>query len=302
MAFGERPTNVRSAAYRDEMKDSESRWPDFVIIGTMKSGSTTLFRWLDSHPRVRMPAVKEPNMFCDGRAWGARERRYLGLFRDIPGDLLTGEASVRYTDPAVAPVTALRMRRLMPQARLVCILRHPVARMKSHYRHEVQRGREKCDFVSATSRFDNSYVRRSCYGLALDPWIAMYPPSQLHVTTYEDMFGGESGWERLLQFLDLEPIERPDDRYNVTGDKQAFSPVMSLLWRTGIAQKSGLAPASVRGLARRALLHDETSPKVERLLESVTRPASPAVLDLLETEVAHLVGRLPDFRPWQLTP
>ena len=69
----------------------EGRFPDFIIVGAMKAGTTTLFRRLGSHPDTRLPAVKEPQFFTVDSHYRQGPASYAALF---PSAGMTGEASV----------------------------------------------------------------------------------------------------------------------------------------------------------------------------------------------------------------
>src|SRR3954453_4619773 len=83
---------------------TEARRPDFFIVGAPKSGTTSLYDWLDGHSQVYMSPVKEPFYFCGDVQGGLRrlysypadEVRYLELFADARTDQMSGEASTRY--------------------------------------------------------------------------------------------------------------------------------------------------------------------------------------------------------------
>lgn len=265
----------------------------------MKSGTTTLFRWLEQHPQVRLPAVKEPDFFSDDVAWGRGIDWYADHFRSVPEGLHTGEASVSYTDPRWAPVAARRLHETVPDARLVCVLRHPVERMRSHYRHEVQRGRERRDFVDAVSDVRSAYVLRSCYASALRPWVETAPPAQLHVVHFESVFADASEWDRLTDFLGLSRVPRPTSAHNVTADKSGFSPAMRVLWDRGLVQRLPRPPRLLRPLARRMLLRN---PDAASALNDSARTGVPgAVMDVLHREATELEALVPALRAdWDL--
>jgi Sulfotransferase domain len=230
------------------------RLPDFVVIGVMKAGSTTLFRWLDEHPGVRMPADKEPEFFADDRAWRRGPEWYASLFAGIPAHLTTGEASVAYADPRTAGVVVPRLQQTLPDARLVCLLRDPVARLRSHYRHEVLRGRESRTLPDALTDAESPYVRRSSYGRVLRPWLDAATGPRLHVATAEELFTDESAWSDLLRHLDLAPMPVPHSVHNATEGKAGFSPLMRRLWDAGVIDRLPRPRRPARDLARRLLL------------------------------------------------
>jgi hypothetical protein len=273
------------------------RHPDFVIIGTMKSGTTTLHRWLDAHPCVAMPANKEPNYFINDRAWHRGPASYTHVFSVIPAQKRTGEASVAYTDPVFAERAADRLESMLPAARLVCLLREPESRLRSHYRHEVLRGREVQSFQVAVSRSDNAYVRRSSYRRALDPWLRGRTAERLLVVTSEELFTGERTWHQVLDHLGLDLVAVDASAHNVTATKPAFTPTMRRLWDAGLVERMPRPPAPVRRLVRPLLLRSQNA--VADLLTTAEHPLPTRVSDLLAAEVAgieQLLGR--DLTPW----
>lgn len=269
------------------------RRPDFLLIGTMKSGSTTLFRWLGRHPGVGLPEVKEPGFFSDDRHWARGPDWYASLFGDVGEGLKTGEASVAYTDPERAPISSRRARQVVPGARLVCLLRHPVERMRSHYRHQVQRGREDRAIASAVADADSEYVRRSLYASALEPWLDAFPADQLCVVRYEDMYAGSAeAWDRVLRHLGLPSEPLPTGRCNTTDAKPRYTPVMRRLYDHGLHELARYAPRPVRTLGRRLLMRDD---HLYRDLLASSRESLPAdVVDAVLRDAARLVRLVGD--------
>lgn len=258
-----------------------------------------MFRWLEQHPAVQLPAVKEPNFFSDDRNWRRGVGWYTRLFDGVAPDVVTGEASVRYTDPRWSALAAGRLRDTVPRARLICVLRNPVERMHSHFRHEVQRGRERDRFADAVAVPDSAYLLRSCYATALRPWTDLFPPGQLHVAPSERLLSSDAEWRRLLNFLGLEAAARPTSIHNVSGDKAAFSPLMRALWDLGLAQRLPPAPRFARRLGRALLLR--SAAHTAELSESVREEIPALVLDRLRLETEQLHDLFPDLAPeWDL--
>src|SRR5947209_1159841 len=128
--------------------------PDFLIIGAQKAGTTSLYRYLAAHPDIVASTRKEVHFF-DINFWRG-EWWYRSLFplrrrlqrrpplRNRPA--ITGEASPYYLFHPFAPERAAQ---LLPDAKLIVLLRDPVERAWSHYRHEVANGRETMTFPDA---------------------------------------------------------------------------------------------------------------------------------------------------------
>src|SRR5215217_8827850 len=127
----------------------EGPLPDFVVIGTQKGGTSYFYSLLTEHPLVRRAAAKElhffDNKFAEGVGW---YRRCFSEGEQVDGHrTITGEASPSYLfDPQVPE----RMARIIPEAKLIALLRNPIDRAYSHYQMEVRRGREERSFEEAT--------------------------------------------------------------------------------------------------------------------------------------------------------
>ena len=124
-----------------------SRWrplPDFLVLGAQKAGTTALYAYLRWHPGITGPSWKEVSFF--DRHWWRGPAWYRGQFPLRSGTRLVGEASPSYLFHPLAPE---RVRALVPDARLVALVRDPVARAYSHYQHEVALGREPLSFEDA---------------------------------------------------------------------------------------------------------------------------------------------------------
>jgi sulfotransferase family protein len=162
------------------------------MIGAMKSGTTSLARSLGAHPDVYLLPGKSTHFFdrdfARGVAW------YGSCFVDGVDARVVGEATNEYmSHPDAVP----RMASVIPDARLIAILRNPVDRCYSHYWHQRIRGREPLEFrdalaaESARQAEDPSgmyaYTGRSCYVAQLERVVAFYPRSSLHVILFEDL-------------------------------------------------------------------------------------------------------------------
>jgi hypothetical protein len=181
--------------------------PDFLVLGTQRGGTTSLFGWLDAHPGVRMARPKEVHYFdvqhARGRGW------YRSHFpRARRGELL-GEATPYYL---VHPRVPARVRDELPEARLVVCLRDPVARAHSQFRHERALGFEpEPDFARALdlepgrlageeerlardgahesyAHNHHGYALRGRYAEQLERWYAHFPREQIHVLFSEELF------------------------------------------------------------------------------------------------------------------
>ncbi len=171
------------------------RLPDFFIVGAMKGGSTTLYQRLARHSHTSLPRPKEPNFFTLANPSARQWRSYRQLFAAGPG--VTGEASVAYSDPLISSQVAVRVAEAVPQAKIVFLARDPIARLRSHYLHEVLRGREARPLSACITDTGSTYVARSMYAACLSPYLREFGANQVLVIESERMNEPESsgpGW------------------------------------------------------------------------------------------------------------
>jgi hypothetical protein len=162
--------------------------PNFVVIGAMRSGSTSLYKYLQAHPQVFMPR-KEIHFF-DAK-WERGLSWYLSRFEGFAGQPAVGEATPTYL---ADPVALDRMAVTIPDARLLAILRDPVERAYSHYWMERARGRETRSFEaavadelsSAGARPCSDYLDRGRYARQLEEVTARFP-RRLEVLLFDDL-------------------------------------------------------------------------------------------------------------------
>lgn len=123
--------------------------PDFVIVGAMKSGTTSLYHYLASHPQVVPPQRKEVHFFDKayrkGEDWYRRHFPLRVTMQRTSGSI-TGESSPYYLFHPLAPT---RMHRTIPEAKLIFLLRDPVERAISHYFFMRRFGEEERDLMGA---------------------------------------------------------------------------------------------------------------------------------------------------------
>lgn len=204
--------------------------PNFLIVGEMKCGTSSLYTWLLEHPAIGGYPYKEVLYFDlrygRGPGWyqghfplasfGWRVRRELALEPRI------GEASPNYF---FHPGVAERIRRYDPDVKIIVLMRDPVARAYSHYQHSRRRRFETLDFEASLDAEEGrlapeaarlgrdpfhrsapllnySYLARGRYAESLERWGRVFPPEQMHVICSEDLFATPAPVVReALEFL-----------------------------------------------------------------------------------------------------
>jgi len=159
--------------------------PTFVVVGAMKAGTTSLYHYLRAHPQVYMPRVKELDFFLEEANWSRGLRWYERRFRGVPdGARALGEASTNYTKHPQYPGVPERMAEVLPDARLIYVVRHPIDRIMSHYRHRIAAGSERRPFAEAVLT-DPTYVATSRYAMQAARFLDHFPREQLLILTSE---------------------------------------------------------------------------------------------------------------------
>ena len=147
--------------------------PDFIVIGAMKSATTTLHEQLARQPGVFMSRPKEPNFFSDdaiyARGWGW----YSSLFRPAADGRPARRVEHALHQAADYPRTVDRMVRDLPRLKLIYLMRHPIDRLMSQYVHELTAGRITVGVREAVERHPE-LIDYSRYAMQLQPFLDAY--------------------------------------------------------------------------------------------------------------------------------
>jgi hypothetical protein len=192
------------------MPDADLPLPTFLVVGAMRSGTTSLYRYLQAHPQVHMPR-KEVHFF--DRRFDLGLEWYRSRFEGWAGQPAVGEATPTYM---YDPVAVERMAAVVPGARLVAMLRNPVDRAYSHYWMERARGREARSFeaaVEAELAGDGpDYLARGAYLEQIRRLVDTFDRSHVHVALLEDLQQAPARtYAEVCRFLGVDDGFRPAD-------------------------------------------------------------------------------------------
>ena len=185
--------------------------PSVFIIGAQKAGTTFLAARLDAHPAFSLAQPKEPDYFTRHFARGADW--YRTCFPILEGDgplAILVDASTSYTmyGPEVGPAGTDPARRLQaanPAARVIYMVRHPVARAYSAYLHARRYGGESRPF-DACLQPESGYVMGSRYAFQLDHYRRVFPADQISLVIAEALWTQpESVLNDILRVLGITP-------------------------------------------------------------------------------------------------
>lgn len=158
--------------------------PDFIVIGAMKCGTSSLAGQLGAQDGLFMTTPKEPNYFSDDDVFAKGPAWYASLFAQAaPGDL-KGEASTHYTKRPDYPQCLPRMQAALEAPRLVYMIRDPMVRLVSHYIHAWSEGWTSDPFEVALERLP-AMVDYGRYGWQIAPYIEAYGREAVLLTSLE---------------------------------------------------------------------------------------------------------------------
>ena len=203
--------------------------PNLFVLGAMKSGTTSMWRYLEQHPDIFMTSIKEPRTLCRESQPGwrgpdafprgiAERRRYLSLFDDARDEPVRGEATPYYLYDRTSRDEILR---LAPEARLVAILRHPIDRAYSNYLMKRQQGWETLPFEEALAaeptrirdgwRLSWHYGSFGRYRSQIEHYLKEFEPSRLEVVLFDDLaHDARAVMRRIYRFLGVDDSFEPD--------------------------------------------------------------------------------------------
>ena len=211
------------------------RLPDFLGIGTQKGGTTSLHFLLGEDERIGLPQRKELHYFDQAEQKG--KDHYAELFSGLEGKEIIGEVTPYYMFHPAAPK---RIKDMIPDVKLIALLRDPVERTISQYFHAVRNGYEALSLVDAImaeeqrlkegsqySHQKHSYVARSRYSEQLERYERHFRKTQILVMKSEELFKNTtSSWKQIESFLGLEEkrqVSRLPKSNSGKGEKKTVS-------------------------------------------------------------------------------
>lgn len=295
------------------------RWPDFLIIGAAKAGTTALYHYLRQHPDIFVSAVREPNYFgldrspvsfCgpgDQETIGlnsiSEQAAYLRLFEGASEAQQAGEVSPLYL---YSPSAASRIYEANREAKLIVMLRHPVDRAYASYLHLVRDGREplpsfetalEAEATRIEAGWEHLWHYRSMgfYGVQLARYLSFFDRSQLLVVLHEEFKQApETILKACFSFLDVDPFFKPDmsRRPNQSGIPRSKW-VQRLLQHTGPVKQQVVQrlPERWRGAAvtriqRLNLRRPSMSVKTRRVLQEAYQVDIERLQGLIDRDLA----------------
>lgn len=280
--------------------------PNFLIIGTAKAGTSSLYHYLNQHPQIYMSPVKEPRFFApelytehrkDPYRSGAKEHRdapmsfeeYCQLFEGAVDEVALGEATTEYLYMPKAPE---RIQRHIPEAKLIAILRDPAERAFSAFCYQWRDGCEKLTFEQALAAEPQRiaehkwwpgwhYKQSGFYYQQLTRYFQVFDPGQIKVYLHDE--------------LSADPTTVVKDIFRFIGVEDDFTPTFTRKNVSGIPQNRFLHSLMTRDnplkAAVKPFLPDGLRQRVSQNIHQKNMQAKPT----LSPEIRHAL--VEDYRP-----
>ncbi len=298
--------------------------PNFLVIGSGRSGTTSLHHYLRQHPEVFVPSVKAPSYFyaLDEPPQAVQREQatrthfvrdldaYEALFEGWMGEAAIGEVSPAY----LASVrVAGRVREALPDVRLIAVLRDPIERVHARYVARRRDGLESqptfdalvdaelnssptfgmCDVPADTA---GTYLAGGFVSHILQTHLELASPDRIRCLLFDDLRREHSRvMSDIFAFLGVDPniAIDTDTRHNRSGGTIA-NPLTRAVWRHSSGARSALrpfVPASMRDrtfhLATRSTRRAVISPETQRRLASLYRPEVDRLAQILGRDLSH---------------
>ena len=168
--------------------------PNFFIVGVGKGGTTSLYKYLSFHQEIYMSPIKEPNYFAkdiydfhdclDIQSPLENFESYIALFKNVKNEKAIGEASVSYLYSNIAP---FEIRKLIPDAKIIIILRNPIERALSHFLMNLRDGliidTEFCRAIQKRPL----YLELGLYSKHIKKYYSIFSKEKILLLFYEDL-------------------------------------------------------------------------------------------------------------------
>ncbi|MGH2987826.1 MAG: sulfotransferase family protein [Solirubrobacterales bacterium] len=220
--------------------------PNLIVIGAQKCGTSVLHYYLSLHPEVSMSRPKELNFFIEERNWPRGIDWYRGHFD--PEARVRGEASPNYSAFPQHDGVPERMHSVVPEARLIYMIRDPLERIAAHWVHNYAKRREKGTLAETLTHPNTSYVTRSLYAMQLERFLRFYDRERVLVFQQSELrYKRMETLRRIFDFIGVDPDythPRFEQERHQTARKTRATRLAVGLERLGRSSRARLLPSN----------------------------------------------------------
>lgn len=223
---------------RDWVCDTPEKLPDFMIMGAMKSGTTSLHHTLNCHPEVFLPdnevfffdmddVIEHPDFSHFAQQHWQQHRIelnkshywqwYLAKFNAPHPQMITGEDSTTY----LASERAIKRIAMQDKAvKLVVVLRQPTERVYSHYWHMLKAGKAIFSFEKTIEYLPHLLLSRSQYKQQLEVLYRHIPKEQIKIVLFDELTQQPvSTIKSICEFINVNAELLPKSAYSIHANK-----------------------------------------------------------------------------------
>jgi hypothetical protein len=285
--------------------------PTFIIIGAAKAGTTSLHYYLDLHPEIQMSAVKETHFFAgppNGQPYELGQIESLEAYEELfdPAVPVRGEASPSYANDPIRAGVPARIKELVPEAKIIYLVRDPVARTVSHYRHRVSVSgerrslREVLDTCPEPSQLGETCM--SLYASQLESYLRCFPPESILVVDQADLLADRDAVLRdVFAFLSVDATftSRHFSAEKLkSSDRRTYPSGYNRFVRLAVAPTVRWVPPHIRHSTRRKVERYLFPPLAEPALDEDMRAKLEQLYGDEVERLRALTGK--DFATWSI--
>ena len=199
-----------------------NRLSDFLIVGSMKAGTTSLRHWLVQSKSIAMQPY-EIGFFTNDSWYYKGSNKYSDLLPDAFSDQIIGDDTPTYSFLDHVPY---RIYKIIPSVKILWILRDPLERAISHYWNNCRKGFETRDINTAfldqlngvkENIWQKKYLLRSCYYEQIDRYLKYFYKDQVHFIDFRRFINEDlEELKDITNFLGIDFINKSVPHANKT--------------------------------------------------------------------------------------
>ncbi|MAC34783.1 MAG: hypothetical protein CME38_14445 [Haliea sp.] len=247
------PLDLVKALY---FRDIDMR-PNFLVIGAMKCGTTSMCHYLSQSRDVYVPDAKDIYFFSDNGLYSRGMEWYESCFEDNPGKPVVGEGTDDYSKVWAHPEAPSRIKDNLPDCKIIYMVRHPMRQMESAYKHRVANSAERLPFNQAITDSSFDYVATADYLSCLAPYLELFNDEQIRVIFNEDLSAqAEDEVASVLSFIGCDPdVSMVNFERMNTADGKFYDGKVAAVFRrsTVFARIAQSLPGSLKSMAKSVL-------------------------------------------------
>lgn len=173
-----------------KLKKINPKWPDFFLVGAMKAGTTSLHSYLSAHPEISMSEPKEPGYFSRDDRFKKGIDWYQSHFKSASVDQIWGDSSTCYSRRPIYQYSADRIYDVNPNAKIIYIVRDPVLRAYSHYKHRMEEALISNGKTMTYKEFllsDEEVLISGKYYYQIKKYYDLFGARNIHICNFDDL-------------------------------------------------------------------------------------------------------------------